>query len=110
MTYYLHRLVNFFSKKAKNFSKERHITPKTIRQTIIMSIRIRLSAFIIKAPIPVGMATISAAIITRQAIPDSNFNPVKILGKARGTTTVCLLYTSDAADDLLCVDLGGRRI
>ena len=26
------------------------------------------------------------------------------LGKA------CLLYTSDAADDLLCVDLGGRRI
>src|SRR5659263_668706 len=24
--------------------------------------------------------------------------------------TRCLLYTSDAADDLLCVDLGGRRI
>ena len=24
--------------------------------------------------------------------------------------TYCLLYTSDAADDLLCVDLGGRRI
>ena len=23
---------------------------------------------------------------------------------------VCLSYTSDAADDLLCVDLGGRRI
>ena len=22
----------------------------------------------------------------------------------------CLLYTSDAADDLLCGDLGGRRI
>ena len=22
----------------------------------------------------------------------------------------CLLYTSDAADDLLCVDLGGRRL
>ena len=26
------------------------------------------------------------------------------------TSYVCLLYTSDAADDLLCVDLGGRRI
>ena len=26
------------------------------------------------------------------------------------TDIVCLLYTSDAADDLLCVDLGGRRI
>ena len=25
-------------------------------------------------------------------------------------TTPCLLYTSDAADDLLCVDLGRRRI
>ena len=24
--------------------------------------------------------------------------------------THCLLYTSDAADDLLCVDLGSRRI
>ena len=23
---------------------------------------------------------------------------------------VCLLYTSDAADDLLCVDLGGRLL
>src|SRR5680860_1344105 len=27
----------------------------------------------------------------------------------RVRTNVCLLYTSDAADDLLCVDLGGRR-
>src|SRR5680860_576265 len=26
------------------------------------------------------------------------------------TLNTCLLYTSDAADDLLCVDLGGRRI
>src|SRR5659263_39856 len=25
------------------------------------------------------------------------------------TINICLLYTSDAADDLLCVDLGGRR-
>src|SRR5450756_3169377 len=31
------------------------------------------------------------------------FNPVATYG-------ACLLYTSDAADDLLCVDLGGRRI
>ena len=23
---------------------------------------------------------------------------------------ICLLYTSDAADDMQCVDLGGRRI
>ena len=29
---------------------------------------------------------------------------------ASGYDLSCLLYTSDAADDLLCVDLGGRRI
>src|SRR5450756_3032692 len=28
----------------------------------------------------------------------------------RASCSACLLYTSDAADDLLCVDLGGRRI
>ena len=30
--------------------------------------------------------------------------------KVRSFINACLLYTSDAADDLLCVDLGGRRI
>ena len=35
------------------------------------------------------------------------------LDQAEGTVTrlePCLLYTSDAADDLLCVNLGGRRL
>ena len=32
------------------------------------------------------------------------------LGALIGIAKVCLLYTSDAADDLPCVDLGGRRI
>eukprot|EP00657_Telonema_sp_P-1_P010142 TRINITY_DN4439_c0_g1_i2.p2 TRINITY_DN4439_c0_g1~~TRINITY_DN4439_c0_g1_i2.p2 ORF type:complete len:259 (+),score=79.40 TRINITY_DN4439_c0_g1_i2:266-1042(+) len=30
--------------------------------------------------------------------------------KSQCEVCTCLLYTSDAADDLLCVDLGGRRI
>src|SRR5450756_735900 len=30
--------------------------------------------------------------------------------RGQGMSERCLLYTSDAADDLLCVDLGGRRI
>ena len=34
----------------------------------------------------------------------------EIPGIMEGTAKPCLLYTSDAADDLLCVDLGGRRI
>ena len=29
---------------------------------------------------------------------------------ALGVSYACLLYTSDAADDMQCVDLGGRRI
>src|SRR5450756_1197970 len=32
------------------------------------------------------------------------------IGFLFGQYKSCLLYTSDAADDLLCVDLGGRRI
>src|SRR5665213_1554122 len=34
----------------------------------------------------------------------------KLDGLLAGALMSCLLYTSDAADDLLCVDLGGRRI
>src|SRR5659263_632385 len=39
------------------------------------------------------------SVIYSRALPD-----------ARDGLKPCLLYTSDAADDLLCVDLGGRRI
>ena len=34
----------------------------------------------------------------------------KMLGSSYELHYNCLLYTSDAADDLLCVDLGGRSI
>ena len=52
-------------------------------------------------------------------LSNSSFLFSKYLFKYRISTNVltvndvgkdCLLYTSDAADDLLCVDLGGRRI
>ena len=44
------------------------------------------------------------------------FDSMMILGRVTSgpggvmILETCLLYTSDAADDLLCVDLGGRRI
>ena len=42
---------------------------------------------------------------------ENQVDPGRSLGAAgRMRINVCLLYTSDAADDLLCVDLGGRRI
>ena len=36
--------------------------------------------------------------------------PQTVLDELIGRLGACLLYTSDAADDLLCVGLGGRRI
>src|SRR5450756_688032 len=36
--------------------------------------------------------------------------PIKLRTSSSHQEGCCLLYTSDAADDLLCVDLGGRRI
>ena len=35
--------------------------------------------------------------------------PVESLREVWVAVRACLLYTSDAADDLLCVDIGGRR-
>eukprot|EP01017_Pseudomicrothorax_dubius_P039081 TRINITY_DN594_c0_g1_i7.p1 TRINITY_DN594_c0_g1~~TRINITY_DN594_c0_g1_i7.p1 ORF type:complete len:167 (+),score=34.94 TRINITY_DN594_c0_g1_i7:394-894(+) len=37
-------------------------------------------------------------------------NEIRRMLIGRELFKACLLYTSDAADDLLCVDLGGRRI
>ena len=39
-----------------------------------------------------------------------NKNSKIIVQGFTGTEGTCLLYTSDAADALLCVDLGERRI
>ena len=41
---------------------------------------------------------------------ESSANDIAFLVYTLSTCLTCLLYTSDAADDLLCVDLGGRRI
>src|SRR5450756_3136959 len=43
-------------------------------------------------------------------VKGSDFEVVDSRALLPGAFSVsCLLYTSDAADDLLCVDLGGRR-
>src|SRR5450756_2356564 len=41
--------------------------------------------------------------------PSNDYRGENLQLDAAGKEGVCLLYTSDAADDLLCVDLGGRR-
>mgnify|MGYP007111970661 CR=1 FL=1 len=41
---------------------------------------------------------------------DKNASAALLFARGIGRSDTCLLYTSDAADDLHCVDLGGRRI
>ena len=41
---------------------------------------------------------------------DTAFSALKLEQRAAGRLQVCLLYTSDAADERSSVDLGGRRI
>src|SRR5450756_3244280 len=51
---------------------------------------------------------VSSLLLVREQGPEKGH--VIRLASAGGEIYLCLLYTSDAADDLLCVDLGGRRI
>ena len=57
------------------------------------------------------------AFMAKYNIPSSPFPPpsgraktLEFIGKIMGYDYICLLYTSDAADERSSVDLGGRRI
>src|SRR5450756_3159122 len=55
-------------------------------------------------PIVAGVLLPGLVVLSLAVIPYARIN------LTAGPLWSCLLYTSDAADDLLCVDLGGRRI
>src|SRR5680860_309453 len=65
-----------------------------------------------------GMRTLQVIGIPGPDLVLENIDAVVVAFKSRScpvregvdNSLACLLYTSDAADDLLCVDLGGRRI
>ena len=46
----------------------------------------------------------------RRQIRTNNDVMTKTIDELKKQFKACLLYTSDAADDMQCVDLGGRRI
>src|SRR5450756_746406 len=52
----------------------------------------------------------STAVRDHQALITLNKIPQITEGGRFAVDGICLLYTSDAADDLLCVDIGDRRI
>src|SRR5450756_2246522 len=61
--------------------------------------------------VPAGSTLIFSAHGVSQAIRrEAEARGLKVFDATCPLVTNCLLYTSDAADDLLCVDLGGRRI
>src|SRR5450756_2112617 len=56
------------------------------------------------------LCTISAVISLGAGLPGISAVVMMMSTSLAWLAYICLLYTSDAADDLLCVDLGGRRI
>src|SRR5450756_2748317 len=58
---------------------------------------------------PLGQCTVTSSAASPSTPEGSDAVP-RVDGAPEAVDLLCLLYTSDAADDLLCVDLGGRRI
>src|SRR5450756_3159431 len=88
--------------------------PCAVAQATLSAIWLVISAWDIHRAVPTAVSLVGTS-------SGSMYGPVSAVVAQRqvGPTTVgatwmqprnCLLYTSDAADDLLCVDLGGRRI
>eukprot|EP00657_Telonema_sp_P-1_P004841 TRINITY_DN21539_c0_g1_i1.p1 TRINITY_DN21539_c0_g1~~TRINITY_DN21539_c0_g1_i1.p1 ORF type:complete len:127 (+),score=54.64 TRINITY_DN21539_c0_g1_i1:35-415(+) len=57
----------------------------------------------------IGTNLIRLGVMMSGVFPSNSTPDTAYLDQIEAVIT-CLLYTSDAADDLLCVDLGGRRI
>src|SRR5450756_1783908 len=65
----------------------------------------RVTAFLEKTPNPVTPIRSTPAATCSAGRSSTRYRLAR-----SSQWSACLLYTSDAADDLLCVDLGGRRI
>src|SRR5450756_405511 len=62
------------------------------------------------AALPLGNGRLGAMVYGNPSRECIQLNESTIWTGSPNRNDNCLLYTSDAADDLLCVDLGGRRI
>ena len=78
-----------------------------------MIVNQRVISTICNVSIPAGTAisVLSPTFFPSKPLAIGEFTDIfPVFRSASLSGTICLLYTSDAADDLLCVDLGGRRI
>ena len=58
----------------------------------------------------INVCELSKVFEVREKAPGLAGSLRSIISPSTREVEACLLYTSDAADDLLCVDLRGRRI
>ena len=49
-------------------------------------------------------------VVILAVVVEHHFEVFVVMDELLTQPSLCLLYTSDAADDMQCVDLGGRRI
>src|SRR5450756_2219765 len=64
----------------------------------------------VDASLDVTVETPKASLSRLDIVLEQNGKSTPLFSLGAPASATCLLYTSDAADDLLCVDLGGRRI
>src|SRR5450756_2142128 len=75
------------------------------RVKLISTLLLLLAASLSRSiPVIAALYVLTLILAWRSAVPMSFF-----VKRVWLLLPFCLLYTSDAADDLLCVDLGGRR-
>src|SRR5680860_90205 len=86
------------NQEKQEFVKSGFIFPHEIRYFIVPNIAVAFK------PLKADIEILKETIVWNKPLTGIDLN----LGDPFIVT--CLLYTSDAADDLLCVDLGGRRI
>ena len=112
---------DFFDGFGGGYTKERILEIMKDSRSGAYGVMALILAFLLKFSLFVSISSSQLPWVLVAAHSTSRFTPILMIrnsqyarvenSKAGHTRRKpCLLYTSDAADDLLCVDLGGRRI
>src|SRR5450756_1580184 len=98
------RIPRLFAISLISRSSSRPLSPVTSLTPPEITIALRIPA------LPHSSSTWGTTSVGSVSWARSTGLPTSMMLLYAGIPRTCLLYTSDAADDLLCVDLGGRRI